>query len=261
MAADLFSLEGKNIVVIGGGGGMGRAVAKGMLEYGGNVALADVSPEGMAGASEWLGAETGREVKNTYQVMATDEADVEKLVASVVADMGSAEVLINAHGWNVKSMAVDFPMDKWSTLFDINVKSFMITCKHFGAQMIKQGKGGKIINFSSVRGQRAAKGGNAGYCATKGAVDMITRTLAVEFAEHGICVNALGPINTKTPMTAEIMEKEKDGRYANFLKNVPMGRFGEVEDLVGPAVFLASEASDFITGTILYPDGGAMAFL
>lgn len=261
MAADLFSLAGKNIVVIGGGGGMGRAVAKGMLEYGGTVVLADVSVDGMASAAEWLKSETGKDVAKTYQVTATDEADVEKLVASIVADLGSVEVLINAHGWNVKSFATEFPMDKWSTLFDINVKSFMITCKHFGAQMIKQGKGGKIINFSSVRGQRAAAGGNAGYCATKGAVDMITRVCAVEFAKHGICVNALGPINTKTPMTAEMMEREKDGRYANFLKNVPMGRFGEVDDLIGPAVFLASAASDFITGSIIYPDGGAMAFL
>ncbi len=150
-------------------------------------------------------------------------------------------------------------MDEWDKLFSVNVSSVMICCKHFGAEMVKQGYG-KIINFSSIRGQRGALGGNTGYCATKGAVDMITRNIAVELAPKGVTVNALGPIITKTPMTAERIEKDA-ARYERFLLNVPMGRLGTTEDLIGPCVFLASAASDFITGTILYPDGGAMAFL
>lgn len=258
MAANLFSLEGKNIVVVGGGGGMGSSVAKGFCEYGGSVALADISVEGLERAKKWLKEETGADVR-TYTVTATDEDSVQKLVADTVADMGSVDVLVNAQGYNVKGAATEFPMDEWSKLFDINVKSVMICCKNFGAQMVEQGKG-KIINFSSIRGQRGALGGNTGYCATKGAVDMITRNIAVELAPKGICVNAIGPIITKTPMTAERIEKDA-ARYERFLLNVPMGRLGTTEDLVGPCVFLASAASDFITGTILYPDGGAMAFL
>jgi gluconate 5-dehydrogenase len=135
----------------------------------------------------------------------------------------------------------------------------MLCCKNFGAHMVEQG-GGKIINLSSIRGQRGALGGNLGYCATKGAVDMITRQLAVELAPKNVLVNALGPIITLTPMTEETVKKEPQ-RYERVLDNIPMGRMGKVDDLIGPAVFLASAASDFVTGTILYPDGGTMAFV
>ena len=125
------------------------------------------------------------------------------MVDSTVADMGGrVDVLVNALGYNVKGAAIEFPMDEWDKLFSVNVKGVMMSCKHFGAQMVKQG-GGKIINLSSVRGQRGALGGNSAYCASKGAVDMITKQLACELAQHKVFVNALGPIITVTPMTAE----------------------------------------------------------
>ncbi len=258
MAANLFSLEGKNVVVMGGAGGMGQSVARGLCEYGGSIALCDIAAHSLEKAAEFVKGDTGREVR-TYVVQATEESDVARLVEDIVKDMGSVDVLVNAQGYNVKSEATQFPMDEWGKLFAVNVTSVMISCKHFGGQMVKQGHG-KIINFSSIRGQRGALGGNTGYCASKGAVDMITRNIAVELAPKGITVNALGPIITKTPMTAERIEKDA-ARYERFLLNVPMGRLGTTEDLIGPCVFLASEASNFITGTILYPDGGAMAFL
>ena len=138
-------------------------------------------------------------------------------------------------------------MDEWDKLMAINVKAVMLACKLFGAHMIEQG-GGKIINLSSVRDDRGALGGNAGYCATKGAVKMITKQLGVELAPYKVYVNALGPIITITPMTKERI-KQDSSRYERMLLNVPMGRMADVEDLVGPAVFLASSASDFITGT------------
>jgi gluconate 5-dehydrogenase len=125
--------------------------------------------------------------------------------------------------------------------------------------MVEQG-GGKIINLSSIRGARAALGGNLAYCASKGAVDMITKQLAVELASRKVLVNAIAPIITITPMTEERVKREAN-RYEKMLVNVPMGRMGRVADLVGPAVFLASPASDFVTGTVLYPDGGTMAFV
>ena len=136
-------------------------------------------------------------------------------------------------------------------------RAVMLACKLFGAHMIEQG-GGKIINLSSVRDDRGALGGNAGYCATKGAVKMITKQLGVELAPYRVYVNALGPIITVTPMTAERIRQDAS-RYERMLLNVPMGRMADVADLVGPAVFLASAASDFITGTVLYVDGGMMA--
>ena len=124
--------------------------------------------------------------------------------------------------------------------------------------MVKQG-GGKIINLSSIRGQRGTAGGNSAYCATKGAVDMITRQLACELAPHGVLVNAIAPIITVTPMTEQRI-KDEAARYEKMLQNVPMGRMATVADIVGPVVFLASAASDFVTGTILNIDGGNMAY-
>ena len=255
---DLFSLKDKSAVVVGGAGGMGRAIAAGLMRYGADVALADVNQEALAQVAAALTEATGKPVR-TYVIDCTDEASVEGVVDSAVADMRRVDVLVNALGYNVKGSAIEFPMDEWDKLFSINVKGVMMSCKHFGAQMVKQG-GGKIINLSSVRGQRGALGGNSAYCASKGAVDMITKQLACELAQHKVFVNALGPIITVTPMTAERIKSEA-ARYERMLLNVPMGRMADIEDLVGPSVFLASAASDFITGTVLYVDGGTMSFV
>ena len=256
---ELFSLEGKSVVVVGGAGGMGRAIAAGLIRYGADVALADVNPEALEQVAAALVETTGKPVRS-YVIDCTDEASVKGVVDSTVADMGGrVDVLVNALGYNVKGAAIEFPMDEWDKLFSVNVKGVMMSCKHFGAQMVKQG-GGKIINLSSVRGQRGALGGNSAYCASKGAVDMITKQLACELAQYKVFVNALGPIITVTPMTAERINNEA-ARYERMLLNVPMGRMAHVEDLVGPSVFLASAASDFITGTVLYVDGGTMSFV
>lgn len=252
----LFSLEGKNAVVLGAGG-MGGAIAAGLLRYGARLAVADRDATGLERCAAHLG-EAGYASVVTYEVDATDESSMQALVDAAVADMGRVDILVNALGYNFKASATEFPMDEWDRLFSVNVKAVMLACKLFGAHMIEQG-GGKIINLSSVRDDRGALGGNAGYCATKGAVKMITKQLGVELAPYKVCVNALGPIITVTPMTAERI-KQDASRYERMLLNVPMGRMADVEDLVGPAVFLASSASDFITGTVLYVDGGMMAY-
>jgi NAD(P)-dependent dehydrogenase (short-subunit alcohol dehydrogenase family) len=250
---DLFSLKGKKAVVVGGAGGMGRGIAGGLIDYGADVAIADVNADALEQISANLIENHGKDVRS-YQVDCTSDDSVRQLVDAAVADMGR----VNALGYNFKAPAVEFPMDQWDKLFSVNVRGVMMTCKLFGAQMVKQG-GGKIINLSSVRGQRAATGGNSAYCASKGAVDMITKQLAAELALHKVNVNALGPIITITPMTENRIRDEAD-RYERMLLNVPMGRMAEIADLVGPTVFLASAASDFVTGTILYVDGGMMAF-
>jgi NAD(P)-dependent dehydrogenase (short-subunit alcohol dehydrogenase family) len=257
---DLFSLKGKNIVVVGGAGGIGRGLAQGFVAYGAQVGIADINVDSMDSAVAEIEAATGQKVFAYPVIPGQDqEKNVEKIVASAVRDMKRIHVLLNAQGFNVKAPATEFPLDDWDKLFTVNVRGVMLCCKHFAAHMAEQG-GGKIINMSSIRGQRGALGGNLGYCATKGAVDMITKHLAVELAPKKVLVNALGPIITLTPMTAETVKKEPQ-RYERVLNNIPMGRMGEVEDLIGPAVFLASAASDFVTGTVLYPDGGTMAFI
>jgi gluconate 5-dehydrogenase len=254
---DLFSLQGKKAVVVGGAGGMGRGIAGGLLRYDAEVGLADLNPDALEQVSATLIEDHGRDVR-TYVVDCTSDESVQALVGATVADMGRVDILVNALGYNFKAPAVEFPMDEWDKLFSVNVRGVMMTCKLFGAQMVQQG-GGKIINLSSVRGQRGATGGNSAYCASKGAVDMITKQLACELALHKVNVNALGPIITITPMTENRILSEAD-RYERMLLNVPMGRMCEIPDLVGPTVFLASKASDFITGTILYVDGGMMSF-
>jgi NAD(P)-dependent dehydrogenase (short-subunit alcohol dehydrogenase family) len=254
---DLFTLKGKNIVVVGGGGGIGRGLASGMVRYGANVALADINQAALESAVQELKAFSDAEVK-TYQVNTDSEESVQALVANAARDMGRINVLLNASGFNVKAPATEFPMADWDKLFSVNVRGVMMSCKHFAAHMVEQG-GGKIINLSSIRGARAALGGNLAYCASKGAVDMITKQLAVELASKKVLVNAIAPIITITPMTEERVKAEAD-RYAKVLANVPMGRMGTVFDLIGPTIFLASKAADFVTGTILYPDGGMMSF-
>lgn len=255
---DLFSLKGKNVVVIGGAGGIGRGLARGFVQYGAQTAIADIDAASLETAGEEIEAATGRAVR-AYTVDTGDEISVQELVAKVVADITRVHILVNAQGFNAKAPATEFPVVDWDKLFNVNVRGVMLCCKHFAAHMAEQG-GGKIINLSSIRGARAALGGNLAYCASKGAVDMITKQLAVELASKKVLVNAIAPIITITPMTEERVKREAD-RYEKMLVNVPMGRMGTVADLIGPAVFLASAASDFVTGTILYPDGGTMAFV
>jgi gluconate 5-dehydrogenase len=222
------------------------------------VAIADINLTGLESAVAEMREATGLTVAS-YRVDTNDESSVEGLVAKAVADFGRIHILVNAQGYNVKAPATEFPVAEWDKLFSVNVRGVMLCCKHFAAHMVEQG-GGKIINLSSIRGARAALGGNLAYCASKGAVDMLTKQLAVELASKKVLVNAIAPIITITPMTEERVKREAD-RYEKMLVNVPMGRMGTVADLIGPAIFLASRASDFFTGSILYPDGGTMAFV
>jgi NAD(P)-dependent dehydrogenase (short-subunit alcohol dehydrogenase family) len=255
---DLFSLKGKNAVVVGGAGGIGHGLAEGLARYGAQVAIADVNPSTLERAAREIEGAAGRKVR-AYPVDVTQESSVQELVAKAVSDMGRVDILVNAQGFNAKAPATEFPMDDWDKLFAVNIRGVMMCCKHFAAHMVEQG-GGKIINLSSIRGARGATGGNLAYCSSKGAVNMLTKQLACELAAKNVLVNAIAPIITITPMTEERIRQEA-ARYERMLLNVPMGRMGTVADLVGPAVFLASPASDFVTGTILYPDGGMSSFV
>ena len=257
----LFDLTGRNAVVVGGGGGLGKAIAKGLLAAGAKVLLADIAEEPVKKAAEELGAGV-----LYYKAAANDEAEVEALVADAKARLGKVDILVNAQGFNIKQDALEADIESFRKVLDANVTSFMVTAKHFGRHFKENGYG-RIINLSSVRGRIATKGGgNAAYCASKGAVDMLTKQLASEFGEFGVTVNAIGPNITKTPAMVAIFERragEAGVSVEQYLKQQgegnPIRRMGEPEDLVGTAVFLASSASDFMTGNILYPDGGLTA--
>lgn len=253
---DIFSLKGKNAVVIGGAGGIGQSIAKGLAFYGANVGIASRKLEGLNQAAQEIEAEVGKKIK-VFQVDAGAESSIKELVASVVAEMGTVDILVNSQGYNTKHSALEFPMDEWDALFNVNVKGVMTCCKEFARVMVKQ-KYGKIINVSSVRGARACGGGNSAYNSSKGALDMMTRTLAVELAPYNITVNAVGPALTETKLVAKFLQQDPGGKE-RYASTIPMGRIGLTEDIIGAAVYLASEASSFVTGQIIYPDGGLTA--
>ncbi len=252
---DLFRLDGKVALVTGGAGGIGKMLATGLSRYGAKVVVSSRNLEAVTAAAREIQAETG---KDTLAVSAdvTDEASVANLVAAVLAKFGTVDILVNAMGINLKRDAFEYPMSDWDRILDVNVTGTMIACKHLG-KVFKEKRRGKIINLSSVRGIRGYDGGNVGYCASKGAVELITKALALEWAPYNILVNALGPALIITPGTVHLRDNPELAK--KYSANIPLGRLGEPTDLIGACVFLASSASDFVTGQTIYVDGGLTA--
>jgi gluconate 5-dehydrogenase len=253
---DMFRIDGKVAVVVGGAGGIGESCALALADRGAQVVVADLA----AAASKLdevckkVASETGSQA-SALTVDVTSEESTARLAAQVVEKFGAADILVNAHGINLKVPAVDIPVAGWDSLFAVNVKGTMLTCKAFGKIMIEK-KQGKIINLSSIRGIRATDGGNTVYGAAKGAVDMITRMLAAEWACYGVNVNAIGPSLIMTEMVRKNVAPE---RIEMFLAKSPLKRLAVVEDIAGACVYLACPASDFVTGQVLSVDGGLTA--
>lgn len=250
-----FRLDNQIAVVVGGAGGIGEAIAMGLGQFGAKVVVASRSLDAITNVAEKIAKETGTETA-PLQVDVTDEESMRTLVKNVVDRFGTVDILVNAMGVNIKRDALEYPMEDWDRIFSVNVKGTMIACKHFG-RVMKNNRQGKIINLSSVRGIRGYGGGNAAYCGTKGAVELMTKALAIELAAYKIRVNAVGPALIITPGTIHIQENpELAEKYRSV---IPLGKLGAPEDLIGAAIFLASEASAFITGQTIYVDGGLTA--
>lgn len=249
---NLFRLDGKVAVVIGGGGGIGRYIAEGLARYGAKVAIASRNLENLEKVAKELSSTCNAEI-TAFQVDIADEKSVSQLKNQTLSKYGTVDILVNSQGYNAKSPATEFPIQEWDKLFDINVKGTMLACKEFGKTMIEKRKG-KIINISSVRGIRATKwAGNLGYCTTKSAVDMLTKALAAEWAQYNVTVNAIAPAWVDTGFSPSLRDPAK---LKTALESIPMGRIASPNEIVGVCVFLASPASDFITGQIIYVDGG-----
>lgn len=253
---DMFRVDDKIAVVIGGAGSIGGAVALGLVQQGARLAIASRNLERLQEGAGKIQSETGEEVA-VFQVDVNDEQSVIGLAEQVVSKFGRVDILVNAHGsGQPKAPADEFPVDGWDHLFNLNVRGTMFCCKEFGKIMIRN-KRGKIINLSSVRGARATLwGGNMGYCATKGALDMLTRALASEWAQYNINVNAVAPSLVAKPETWATRTPEQIERY---LANIPLKRVADPKEAAGIFAFLASPASDFITGQVIYLDGGLTA--
>ncbi len=250
----MFSLKGKDAIVVGGGGGIGQAIAKGLAMAGANVSITSRGEEKLQNACAKIKEESGCDV--TYYVCdVSDEADVEKMAEQFVKDHGKVDILVNSQGYNKKYSAFDHPMDEWDRTFEVNVKSILMCCKYFGRYMRDQ-KGGRIINVSSIGATRSKMSDiSVAYGSSKGAVNGLTINLAAGWGQYGITVNALCPIMTETEMMKPIFEKDPELKTGTAAR-VPVGRIGLPEDNIAPAVFFASDEAAFINGQIIYVDGG-----
>ncbi len=250
----MFNLDNKIAVVIGGAGGLGEHCALALSKQGAKVVIASRNLEKLKQMAEKIQSETKGDV-TAMQVDVADEASVNKLADEIVKKYGTVDILVNSQGLNIKMPALDIDVKNWDNMFAVSVRGVIIPCKVFGKIMVEKKKG-KIINLSSIRGARGTAGGNTGYGATKGAVDMITRMLAAEWAPFGVNVNAIGPALV---LTETIQKEVAPERIKLAAEKSPMKRLGVPEDIQGACVFLASDEADFVTGQILYVDGGVTA--
>ncbi len=252
----LSSLDGKAALITGAGSGLGRAIAEGYAQVGAKIACVDISAQDselVAGGIEKRG---GNAVSAECDVSQAE--DVRKAVETSLKMFGSIDILVNNAGIGIRSNAENMTDEMWDRVLDINLKGTFLFCREVGRHMIERGKGGRIINMASIGGLVGVETGNANYCASKGGIIAMTRTLAIEWAKHNILVNAIAPSHTRTPLIEKLMEQKPEVKQY-FLNNIPLGRLAEPIDIVGPAIFLASEAASFITGHTLIVDGGHTA--
>jgi gluconate 5-dehydrogenase len=248
-----FDIADRHALVVGGGG-LGAAIARGFAEHGAHVAVADCDlARAEALARELRPLDPGA---LALAVDVRDEASVRSGVGWLLDRIPRVDVLVNAAGITVRMRAEDLPVDDWRRVLDVNATGTFVCCKVVGACMAAAG-GGAIVNLSSVRGRFGAVFGQAEYSASKGAVDALTRSLAAQWAELHVRVNAVAPTFVETDLTRAVLADE---RFAAGLRaSIPMGRWAEADDVVGPVLFLASSAARFVTGQILYVDGGLTA--
>jgi len=255
MNTDLFSLKGRLALVTGSSQGIGFTLAKGLAAYGAVVVLNGRSKARVDEAVGRLAAEG--QVAHGIVFDVTDRSAVERAVHQIENDIGPIDILVNNAGMQFRTPLEDFPEDKWQEMLQTNISSVFFVGQAVAKRMIPRGRG-KIINICSVQSE-LARPAIAPYTATKGAVRNLTRGMCTDWARHGLQVNAIAPGYFRTPLNQALVD---DPEFSAWLeKRTPARRWGDVEELVGAAVFLASDASSFVNGHVLYVDGGITASL
>ncbi|MEW6335522.1 MAG: SDR family oxidoreductase [Thermodesulfobacteriota bacterium] len=250
---DLFSLQGKVALVTGAAQGIGREVAIGYARYGADIAAVDLNEERLQTLKSEIEAMNRRCLP--LRIDLADVAQIERMVQKTVTEMGKIDVLANIAGVNIHKPAEEMTEQDWDFIQDVNLKALFFCCQAVGKVMLQQGSG-RIINMSSAFGI-AGFGGRTAYAASKAAVSNLTKTLALEWSARGVQVNALAPGPVWTEARHELFSNPEF--YANLIKKVPINRTAKPAEILGPAIFLASEASSYVTGETLLVDGGFCA--
>lgn len=252
---NLFDLQGSVALVTGGGQGLGRAISEGLAAYGAAVSIVDLDLRAAQQVADTIRQSSGQASPVECDVSKEDQA--EAAVKQTLATFGKIDVLVANAGIGDRSPAETMTMQQWDRVIGINLRGVWLFDQAVGKHMLEKGHG-SIINMASIAGQVGLTTGNANYAASKGGVIALTRCLAIEWATRGVRVNAIAPTHFRTPLVASAIERNP-ANLDYFLGNIPMGRLGEPQEIVGAAVFLASSASSMVTGHVLNVDGGHTA--
>ncbi len=253
MSQNYFDLTGRCAVVVGGTSGLGRAISLGLARAGADVVAASRRPEEVNRTAREIEQIGRRTLRITADVQ--DRNSLQNLHDEVRQSFGQAHILVNSAGITMRMPTLECSEEDWSRILDINLTGTLRTCQIFGRTMIEQGYG-RIINIASLATMVAFRD-VAAYGASKAAVGALTKSLAVEFAPHGVTVNAIAPGVFPTALNGELVSNTERGR--ELLMRTPMNRFGQLDEIAGGAIYLASDAASFVTGEILVIDGGYMA--
>ena len=249
---NLFDMSAKVVLMAGGGGAIGAEMARALASFGAKIAISGLVCAECESLAEELNAAGSPAIAVPMDVQS--EESVAAAVAAVQAQLGPLDVLINSVGMHIEQPAQDLTMEAWDKVMDVNLRGAFLLSQAAARAMIAHGKGGSQIHVTSVRSDLGIRRGYAAYCASKGGLRVLIKQLASEWARYGIRVNGIAPTFTRTPLVKDYLEDPVF--YNGLINRIPMGRICETADLAGIAVFLASNASAFITGQNIYVDGG-----